>query len=256
MICAKCSAQNDSDAKFCLKCGEPLNNAFAPVYGNQPANGSSVTLGIVSSVLSIISVVAIGIILIYNCLQFNTILREYGVGAYDGAGWFSVFNNYVLWALLSIVIAFCVVFSKKNSKSIPLVKGIDAFGGLITFIYGVFIYGSMKTIDILGLVFCVVGCAAAIIWLVAPKKSWIASILIIAETIFFVLHRYISISAIMSIFEILRLIGMLCLGLGMAIKGFQTTSESKIKQVDTNIFWIIVAVLQAISTVSFIISVI
>lgn len=255
MICSKCSAQNDNDARFCLRCGEPLNNAFAPVYSNQSASGSSITLEIISTVLSLISAVTIGIILIYNCLQFNSILRDYGIGAYDGAGWFSVFNSYVLWALISIVIAFCVVFSKKDSKSIPIVKGIDAFGSLITFIYGVFIYGSVKTIDILGLLFCVVGCAAAIIWLVAPKKSWIASILIISETIFFVLYRFINISEIMSIFEILRLIGMLCLGLGMAIKGFQTTSESKIKQVDTNIFWIIVAVLQVISTVSFIISV-
>lgn len=256
MICSKCSAQNDHDAKFCSRCGEPLNNAFAPVYSNQAASGSSIMLGIVSTVFSFISVVAIGIILIYNCLQFNTILREYGVGAYSGAGWFSVFKNYVLWAIFSIVVAFSVIFSKKDSKSIPLVKGIDAFGSLITFIYGVFIYGAVKTIDILGLLFCVAGCAAAIIWLVAPKKSWIASILIIAETIFFVLYRYINISEIMSIFEILRLIGMLCLGLGMALKGFQTNSESKVKQVDTNIFWIIVAVLQVISTVSFIISVI
>lgn len=256
MICSKCSMQNDNGAKFCSRCGEPLNYSFTPTYVNQSANGSSMAIGITSTVLSLISVVSIGIILIYNCLQFNTILREYGVGAYNGTGWFSAFNNYILWAIFSIVVAFCVIFSKKDSKSIPLVKGIDAFGSLITFVYGVFIYGSTKTIDILGLLFCIVGCVAAIIWLVVPKKSWLASILIIAETIFFVLYRYLLVSNVMDIFEILRLIGMLSLGLGMAMKGFQTTSESRIKQVDTNIFWIVVAILQAISTISFIISVI
>ena len=256
MICSKCSMQNDNDAKFCSRCGKPLNYGITPTYVNQSASGSSMAIGIVSTVLSLISVVSIGIILIFNCLQFNTILREYGVGAYNGATWFSAFNNYILWAILSIVIAFCVVFSKKDSKSIPLAKGIDAFGSLITFVYGVFIYGSTKTIDLLGLLFCIVGCVAAIIWLVVPKKSWLASILIIAETIFFVLYRYLLVSNAMGIFEILRLIGMLSLGLGMAIKGFQTTSESKIKQVDTNIFWIVVAILQAISTISFVISII
>lgn len=256
MICCKCSAANENDAKYCSRCGEPLNQSFEPEYANQPVNSKSNILGIASAVFSFVSVVTIGIILIYNCLQFNTILREYGVGAYSGSSWLTNFNQYILWALYSIIIAFCVVFSTKDSKSIPIVKGIESFGGLITFIYGVFIDKSENLIDIFGLLFCVVGCISAIIWCVSPKKSWIASILILLESCFFVFYRYLFISDMLSTFEILRLIGMLSCDLGMAIKGFQTSPESNIKQVDTNIFWIIVATLQIISTVLFFICVI
>lgn len=255
MICSKCSTANDGDAKFCAKCGEWLNQSVVPACVNQPVKNRSNALGIASMVFSLVSAVAIGIILIYNCYQFNTILREHGVGAFDATSWLSVFDNYILWALCSIIIAFCVIFSKKDSKSIPLAKGIESLGSLITFVYGVLVYGSKKTMDIVGLLLCVVGCIAAIIWIVAPKKSWLASILILAESGFFVLYRYNLISDALDVFEILRLIGMLSLGLGMAVKGFQTTSQSKIKQVDTNIFWIMVAILQGISTISFFIDV-
>lgn len=244
ILCSKCAAQNDNNAKFCSVCGEPLRRTVIPVYTDQSQSRRSAVLGMVSALFSLISVAAIGVILIYNCIQFNTLLQEVGFGAYSVIAWLRAFDRYISWGLISIVTAFCVIFSRKDSKSIPLVKGIDALVGLITFV----LYGT-ESVGIWELLFCVVGGAAAVIWGAAPKKSWIASILILAESGFLVLRRYALFSTAMNVLEVLRLVGMLCLGIGMALKGFQPTSDSKIKQIDTKAFWIIIAALQIISVI-------
>ena len=247
MICNRCGHTNDNSSKFCAVCGSPLNqNPSATVVIKSKGN----TPNFLAIIFSLISVLCNGIVLIYNCLEVNGLLRNYGTYVFEGTNILTFFNQYFAWAIIGILTAFCLVFSKKDSKSIPLVIGIDAIEGLITFTYGVFIYGSTEFIDIIGLFVNLVICGAALVWLIKPHKSWISSIMIIFTSVFYVYYRIQLIE--FDTFEVLRILGLLFVDAGIVLKGFSSSEPSgKIKQIDTPIFWIVIAALTLLSLVGF-----
>lgn len=247
MICNRCGHANDDGSKFCAVCGTPLIQSPVP---NIAAKSKTNVLNLLAIIFGFASVLCYGIVLIDNCLGVNGLLRDYGAYVFEDTNYLAFFNQYFSWAIVGVLTAFCIVFSKKDSKSIPIIIGLNGIEGVITYAYGVFIYGSSEFIDIAGLLLNLLICGAALIWLIKSQKSWISAIMLIVSSCFFVYYRIQLVE--MDVFELLRALGLIFVDTGIVLKGFSAPgANGKIKQIDTPVFWIVMAVLTLLSLIGF-----
>ena len=89
MYCVHCGAQNEDGVKFCVNCGKPMEDVaeVKPVKEKKPVNKKALTIGIVSSLVVVIGLIAGG--LIWNNAVSTIDLNKYTTveaKGYDGYG--------------------------------------------------------------------------------------------------------------------------------------------------------------------------